>query len=38
VEEKLLGRFSCSLPENERLYKEKEEFARKLIAELKPYL
>ncbi|PRZ12345.1 uncharacterized protein CLV36_1148 [Laceyella sediminis] len=38
VEEKLLDRFICALPENKALYKEKEKFARELIQELKPYL
>lgn len=37
-EQKSLGRFKCYLPEAQRIYEEKEKFARDFIAELKSNL
>jgi uncharacterized protein len=38
IEERILGKYACSLPEAQRLYEEKEEFARQFIEDLKTNL
>jgi uncharacterized protein len=38
IERSILDQFTCALPENHQIYKEKEEFARQFLNDLKPYL
>jgi uncharacterized protein len=38
LENRILGNYRCYLPENEQLYKEREEFTVKVLEEMKPYL
>ncbi|MBO8162012.1 MAG: hypothetical protein H0Z24_10330 [Thermosipho sp. (in: Bacteria)] len=38
IEKKILGKFTCYLPEAQNIYKEKEEFARKFLKDLKENL
>jgi len=38
IEENLLGKFRCYLPESQKLYEEKENFTREFLKELKKHL
>jgi uncharacterized protein len=38
IERDLLGRFGCPLPEAQRLYVEKERYAREAVASLRQHL
>jgi uncharacterized protein len=38
LENRILGKYRCYLPENRQLFQEREEFTRKILDEMKPYL